>query len=610
MRKRFGSLLAVSAIVFAACSSTATTAPSAPAPGTPAPSTATVPSAPPSQAPVPISITNTSYKPVAVGHTGGNLVLGISGDPDTVWAGIYGTYANDAEAFENTGMWGLWSNTSDLKYYGQLATDVPTADNKEVVMNSAGGMDVTVNMIPGANWSDGQPINCDDVIYMWHWQMDPGQSAAGNVQGVQGYQDISSIDGAGTSTCVIHFSKVYEPFLGLFAPLLPAHYLKTASVADAIKKLYVDTGLKTAVWSGPYMPTAWAHDSQINYVPNPQFWTTIKKGTAPFDAVTMKFYADTTSEIAGFVNGEIDAALEFNQNDVASMSAVDPAAIDKVPSVTYEQHSWNYADLVKKFGAAGAKAMMEALHYAYDKDAINTTITGGAVTPTCNFTNAQAWFNDPSITCYAHDAAKAASILAAAGFVKGSDGLLALNGNKADLLGCTRSDRPYRIDTLNLVASQLLPLGIKLTVKGATSANLFAGWSIAADTPCNLTHGNFDVAEFAWIATPDPGSLYILYDSKFDPSVGDHSGQNYVRANIPALDTALLATQTTVDLPTLKTTMATVQQIYADPSNGFPEIPLYDWTTVMLKSAKLHNVSNNGSATGQTWNIQDWWRDQ
>ena len=232
------------------------------------------------------------------------------------------------------------------------------------------------------------------------------------------------------------------------------------------------------------------------------------------------------------------------------------------------------------------------------------------VTPTCNFTNAQAWFNDPTVTCYKHDAAKAASVLAAAGFAKDSKGILALNGTEADFLGCARADRQYRLDTLNLVASQLLPLGIKLTVKAAPPANVFAGWSIAADTPCNLTHGNFDVAEFAWVATPDPGSLYTLYDSKFDPSVGDHSGQNYVRANNPDLDTLLLSTQTTVDLPTIKDALSKIQVLYADPANGFPEIPLYDWTTVMDKSLKLHNVANNGSATDQLWNIEDWWRDQ
>jgi peptide/nickel transport system substrate-binding protein len=607
MRNRLFGVIAASAIIASACGTAAnpSTTASNPVTGSSAPSEAaatpavTVPPLP--------DITATKYKAEAVGNKGGNLVIGISGDPSTAWTNVYDTFANDQEAF-GPALWSLWSNTNDLKYFGQLAADVPTIANKEVVVNGT-KLDVTINMVPGAQWSDGEPINCDDVIYMWHWQLDPGQS--GNVQGTTGWDEIEGIDGAGTSTCVVHFKDIYEQYLGLWSPLLPAHYLKKASAADAVKKLYVDTDLKSAVWSGPYMPTAWAHDAQINYVPNPKFWTTIKKGDAPFDAVTMKFYADTDAEIAGFVNNEIDVGLEFNQNNVAAMSAVAAASIDKVPSVTYEQHSWNNASLTKKFGAAGAKAMVEALHYAYDKDAINTTITGGAVTPSCNFTNDQAWFFDPSITCYKTDAAKAAQILADAGFKKGSDGLLALNGNKADFLACARSDRQYRLDTLNLVASQLLPLGIKLTVKGVPPANVFGGWeTMAADTPCNTTHGNFDVVEFAWVSTPDPVSIYLLYISTADPTQGDHSGQNYIRVNNPELDTLLKEIKSTVDLQKIKDDMSKIQALYVDPANAFPEIALYNWTTVMLKSPKMHNIANNGSATVQTWNLEDWWRDQ
>ncbi len=614
MRNRLLAVIAASTIVVAACGNTASNSPSA-STGTPpstAPSGSDSGSASGSPAASPSGsipdLTATKYKAEPVGNKGGNLVLGMSGDPSSIWTNIYDTFANDQEAF-GPAFWGLWNNTNDLKYYGQLAADVPTLANKEVVVTGT-KMDITINMVPGAQWSDGQPINCDDVIYMWHWQMDKAQGDLGNVQGTTGYEDITSIDGAGTSTCVVHFGKVFEQYLGLWGPLLPAHYLKTVPIADSIKKLYVDTKLTDGVYSGPYIPTAWSHDAQINYVPNAKFWSTIKKSDAPFDKVTLKFYADTDAEIAGFANNEIDAGLEFNQNQVAAMGAIDPASVDKVLGPTYEQHSWNFASLTKKFGAAGAKAMMEALHYAIDKDAINTTITGGAVTPSCNLVYPDAWFADNSIQCYKTDAAKAASVLAAAGFTKGADGTLALNGQKADFLGCARADRQYRLDTLNLVASQLKPLGINLTVKGVPPATVFAGWGvIAADTPCNTTHGNFDVAEFAWVATPDPVSIYGLYLSTKDPSLGDHSGQNYVRVSNPDLDTLLNTIQTTVDLQKIKDSMSTIQKLYVDPANAFPEIALYNWTTVMLKSPKLHNVANNGSASVQTWNLEDWWRD-
>jgi peptide/nickel transport system substrate-binding protein len=613
MRNRLLALIAASAIIGAACGGTTASNPPSAAATAAAPSTAPASggesAAPSASAAGNPDITATKYKAEPVGNKGGNLVIGISGDPSSIWTNVLDSFANDQEAF-GMAFWGLWQNTNDLKYYPQLTTDVPTIDNGGVTV-TGDKMDIKVDMIPGAMWSDGQPINCDDVIYNWHWFLDPGQGELGNVQGTSGYEDIDSIDGTGTTNCVIHFKKVYEPYLSLFQPLLPAHYLKTSKVADVTKNLFVDTKLTDGVYAGPYIPTAWAHDAQINYVPNKQFWTTIKKADAPFESVTMKFYADTDAEIAGFSNNEIDAGLEFNQNQVAAMGSLDPASVDKVPGPTYEQHSWNMAALTKKFGDAGAKAFVEALHYAYDKDAINTTITGGAVTPSCNGVYPDAWFADNTIKCYAHDAAKAEQILKDAGFVKGSDGLLALNGQKADFLGCARADRQYRLDTLTLVAGQLNPLGIKITVKGVPPATVFAGWSqIAADTPCNTTHGNFDLVEFAWVGTPDPGSVYNLYLSTKDPSKGDHSGQNYIRVNVPEIDAALTTVKTSVDLSKIGPAMATFQKEYVDPAKAFPEIALYNWTTVMLKSPKLHNVANNGSSSVQTWNIEDWWRDQ
>jgi peptide/nickel transport system substrate-binding protein len=601
MRKRFLSLFAASAILVGACGGAASPSPSATTPSTAPSSQEASPSAGGSGE---IDLTTTKYKAEDVGNRGGNLVIGISGDPTTAWTGIYDNFANDEEAF-GPSLWDLWNNTMDLKYYGQLAADVPTVANGGVTVNGD-KMDVNVNLVEGAKWSDGQPITCDDVIFMQQWIMDKDQ--AGLITGVAGYEDISSIDGAGTSKCVLHFDKIFEPYLGLFAPLLPKHYLQKSPVADAQKNLYVDTTLEEGVYSGPYMPTAWAHDAQINYVPNTQFWQTIKKSDPPFDSVTMKFYADRDAEIAGFANDEFDVGLEFDQNSLAAMASLDQATVDKTLGPTYEHNEWNFAHLTKDFGAAGAKAFMEAMHYAYDKKAINDTTTGGTVTESCNGVYPDAWFF-VDIPCYEHDAAKAEQILTEAGFKKGSDGLLEMNGTKADFLACARADRQYRIDSLNLIGSQLQPLGIKVTVKNVPAATLFAGWTeVAADTPCNLTHGNFDITQFAWVGTPDPGSNYYEYHSKFDPSKGDHSGQNYMRANVPAVDQAMETVVSSVDLQELKTAMETFQKEYVDPANGFPEIPLYNWTTVMLKSTKMHNIANNGSASVQTWNIEDWWR--
>jgi len=145
MRKRFLSLFATGAILVAACGGAASPSPSATTTTSAAPSAEASASAAASGE---IDLTATKYKPDEVQNRGGNLVIGISGDPSSFWYNIYDNFANDAEAF-GPALWSLWSNTHDLKYYPQLTTTVPTVANGGVTVNGT-KMDIKVDMIPDA----------------------------------------------------------------------------------------------------------------------------------------------------------------------------------------------------------------------------------------------------------------------------------------------------------------------------------------------------------------------------------------------------------------------------------------------------------------------------
>ena len=165
------------------------------------------------------------------------------------------------------------------------------------------------------------------------------------------------------------------------------------------------------------------------------------------------------------------------------------------------------------------------------------------------------------------------------------------------------------------MASQVKPLGINIDLKdvAADPSILFAGWNApGADVPCNLTHGNFDVAEFAWVATPDPNGIYNLYSSLYDPTTNPtHGGSNYIRIKDPSIDASLETALRSVDLLKIKDEMAKIQTAYVDPANGFPEIALYNWRTVLLNNRRRSTTSsNNSTAATQTWNVEDWWRSQ
>lgn len=292
MPKRFLALLVVAVVAASACASAATTAPTA-APATPAPATAAPATAAPTAAataapseaatpaptePITVSIIS-EYKPEAVGNTGGKLILGEWQFPSTNI--IYDNSATTVEAM-GPGQWGLWNAAADYKFYPQLTTVVPTVENGGVIVRPDGGMDLKIELIPGAQWSDGQPITCQDVADQVTWFMDPAQ--VGTINGTFGYEHVTGVDGGTGSSCVAHFAKEFQSYQGLWYPLLPSHYAKSIPVAEASTRLYPASDIASGVYSGPYMPATWVDGQEIDLVPNPKFWETIKKSTPPFDS--------------------------------------------------------------------------------------------------------------------------------------------------------------------------------------------------------------------------------------------------------------------------------------------------------------------------------------
>ncbi|HJX67877.1 MAG TPA: ABC transporter substrate-binding protein, partial [Candidatus Limnocylindrales bacterium] len=247
MRQRLGGVLAVAVLAASACSpSTRTLAPSTVASPT---QTAVTPAASPT--PTKALLTGSAYRATPAAATGGKIVLAEWQYPDTLvpyFARLGSDFEVAASMFD-----GLLTVTPDLRYAPDLAQDVPTLDNGGVVLKDA-GMNVTWKLKSGMQWSDGEPINCDDLKATWTWNRDPAN--AGLASGTAGWEDISGIDGGIGTSCVVPYSSVYEGYLNLFSPVLPAHYLASIPVREAPARLYPLNNPSTGVYSGPYIPTA------------------------------------------------------------------------------------------------------------------------------------------------------------------------------------------------------------------------------------------------------------------------------------------------------------------------------------------------------------------
>jgi peptide/nickel transport system substrate-binding protein len=597
MQKRLLGALTVAAIVVGACSSSSAT-PTAVT--TPAPTATPAPSAMASPTEVAVDITGTTYKATPAAKTGGTVVLAEWQYPDTVNP-YFAQAETDIEVsgsmFDN-----LLNVTPDLHYIPNLVTDVPTLDNGEVVLTSSGGMDVTWNLKPGMMWSDGSPINCDDLKATWQWIMDPANT--GLAGGTIGWEDITGVDGGTSSTCVMHFGKVYEGYLSLVAPLLPAKYIQSVPVADAPTKLYPMGDLKSGVYSGSYIPVSAKADAEIDLVPNPNYKTI--SGHDPYlDGVKWKYYGDASTMIAGFQAGEYDLGQDLNDADLPSLASLPLDQVIAHTSLTYELNAFNSASITNKFGS-DFPTIVKAIKLATDRQAIANGPLAGTVSVSNNFVSPLTWYYKDIDGSTTADPATAKTLLANAGWTAGPDGFLTKGGKTLELNYCTTT-RQVREDTLKLIASQLAAIGIKVDVNARPASDVFGAWNdVTPDDLCNIIHGNFDVAEFAYVSPLDPLGGYNVYHSSGIPDAAPHNGQNITRTNLPALDQAYDTVKSSVDFAKVRDAMFTIQDIYGSDQNTY-ELPLYNRKDVWLINTKLQNFTGNPTTSAGEWNIGDWW---
>jgi peptide/nickel transport system substrate-binding protein len=138
-----------------------------------------------------------------------------------------------------------------------------------------------------------------------------------------------------------------------------------------------------------------------------------------------------------------------------------------------------------------------------------------------------------------------------------------------------------------IIKAQLRAIGIDVT-DAALPANVVFG-------PTGVPSGNYDLANFAWVTSPDPAGYVPTW------SCGGLSNYlNYCNRKATKL---LEASQTELD-PAKRARL--FQQADVLLANDIPSIPLYARPNPLIFKSGISGMSNNPSQVGFTWNVEDW----
>ncbi len=512
----------------------------------------------------------------------------------------------------------LLTVTDDGHYRPDLSDGPITfRDSVKEDADGKGGFTVHVKILPNLKWSDGQPFTLNDMKFTWQWVLDKAQTGITTL----GWEQVDRIDVAADGLSGdIHFPEPYAGWLGLVgsSAILPEHYIRTIPVKDAAARTYpVSEDLGKAVTIGPFKyVTATADTVQLTRNEN---WTLSGAcdGRPCLDGLTFKFFPDNKEGmIAAFLNGEVDLALGLAQTDYDAIKGVDPSIGTAIlePGWLYEHFDMNQAGLGQGKGHPALQdiTVRKAIAQAIDKKALWEAVFPGSPYPAddpCTNATPTNYWQLPDAVCPPFDLAAANAALDAVGYRRGADGIRVDPKSRLPLVfqNCTLSNA-FRQVAADFLAKSLQQIGIKLEndfVDG--SSVMFAGWAdVSADTKCNLAHGNYDVAEFAYVLGFDLyGDYYYSYHSEQIPTEANKgNGYNVVRIKSPEMDAAIDVLAKAVR-PTDQVEAAyKIQQVYIDQ---VPEIALYYRNEARGVNAKLQNFKKNPSTASDVWNAQDWW---
>ncbi len=522
-----------------------------------------------------------AYHPTAPARPGGTAVLADYEEPRALHPLAAQT---DAELRVSTLLFSpLWGLGPGLRPYPDLARQVPTPDDGAVRTQRGGrAMTVDVRLVPGLRWSDGEPITADDVIFTWHALRDSSLRSLAPA----GLERIARMDRRSPTEVRWTFDGVDAGYLQLGAALflLPAHRLQGVAVDGLAQDAFFR---RPDVVSGAFALAQAVAGDHLTLAANPRYADgrsvvrAYPAGDGPFvhapylDRVVVEVAPSKTAEVQSLVAQGVDVGFHLLPDDLVDLQAAPGSG----PVVTTGMR----AELLdpgrgQALPWASDPTVLRALDDAVDRNALVRDVLSGAGRPARGlYPRALTGFAAGSPLPAGPQAAAAARLLEAAGWVAGSDGVRTRQGSRLAFGLVGICGRPGLDRELDLLRRQWLAVGAAVTT-GCEPRAVFLQ---------HLQAGAIDMSLYSDQRPPDPAAWAAA-------ASGCHDRK---------LDAAVARLVSTLDPRARRAAALSVEQKWLSIRCT---IPLFEWPEVRQVSTRLRNFTAVAAAA-DTWNAADWW---
>jgi peptide/nickel transport system substrate-binding protein len=389
--------------------------------------------------------------------------------------------------------------------YAELATQVPTQANGGV---SKDGLTITYHLRKGLRWSDGAPLNADDVVWTYHAIMNP----ATNVVSRTGWDRIVKVDEPDKYTVVFHLSRPYSPFIVTFfssaganPSILPKHLLSQYANINHVPYNALPVG------AGPFKYKEWDRSVRVVMVPNPYYF----RGQPKLKEVDFEIIPDRDTIFTRLKAHELDL---WDHVGGAYFSRLDE--LTGYVGINPPGYMWGHLDFNVTRPAVSDPVVRHALELALDRKEIIDKIEHGDAIQQEGVADPRAPYYDPNIQLVPFDIDRANALLDADGWKRGPDGVREKNGVKLNLVFASSTGSQDVDNQIELMRRNWQKIGVTLDVRRYPAAMLFAPYADGGI----IYRGNWDMVLFDWVDDPIGDFSFVYACDQIPPN-----GQNDLR---------------------------------------------------------------------------------
>jgi peptide/nickel transport system substrate-binding protein len=490
----------------------------------------------------------------------------------------------------------LVSYDPDWKLQCMLCTQLPSLENGRAKKVDLGdgktGIAVTYTLLPDARWGDGTPVTTADVAFSYEL----GKNPQSGVVGAEYYRRVVKLDIQDAKTFTFTLDRVtFDYPIAAAFPILPAH-LERAAFADPpqyrFHTRYDTDPTNPGLYDGPYRVAEIVPGSHIVLERNP-YWA----GTRPYfrriviwtventAALEANLLAGGLDMVAGELGFSLDEALAFEKRHGSEFKIL------YKPGLSYEHIDTNLADPI-----LADVRVRQALLYGIDRKAISDQIFAGRDPVADSFVPPLDPAYAKDLPHYGYDPEKARTLLDAAGWRAGSDGIRRKDGKPLTIELATTSGNRTREMIEQVLQAQWRQIGIAVRLKNQPARILLG------DT---AKHHNFQMAMFAWVGAPENVPRDELASKEIPTAANGWSGENFDGFSNPEADRLMDSIETELDTSKRMALWRELQVLYAEQ---LPALPLYFRADAFVLPQWLEGLVPTGHDAPSTLWIENWRR--